>query len=225
MLRRVEKSGWEAFRDRANIYEKTLLPGENLEDFEDLLKRHYEEWTPDGTTEEYLTLDIAKWRWERDRFERSQELAIFRRQYEFRSVNQLLQGIRKLRLLAPEFQAAKSAEDVEKVLSKVDEPLTTFVRIKWPLESSGQSENWGSVIAEGLATLPDLIGNPAKQMLLLQEEFPALEQLHKLEQFDAKIDRTITRLMRVKTMKQMHRQLEPKVISIPQDKRIANRQL
>jgi hypothetical protein len=223
MLRRVEKSGWEAFRNRANIYETTLLPGENLEDFEDLLKRHYEEWTPDGTTEEYLTLDIAKWRWERDRFERSQQLSMFCRQYEFRSVNQLLQGIRKLRLLAPEFQAAKSAEDVEKVLSKVDEPLTTFVRIKWPLESSGQSENWGSVIAEGLATLPNLIGDRARQMLLLQEEFPALERLHKLEQFDAKIDRTIKRLMQVKTMKQMHRQIEPKVISIPQDKRIASR--
>jgi hypothetical protein len=225
MLRRVEKSGWEAFRDRANIYEKTLLPGENLEDFEDLLKRHYEEWTPDGTTEEYHTREIAKLRWERDRFERSQQLSMFRRQSDFMTINQFLRGIRKLRRLAPEFQAAKSAEDVEKVLSKVDEPVATFVRGKWPLESSGQSENWGSVIAEGLATLPDLIGNPAKQMLLLQEEFPALEQLHKLEQFDAKIDRTITRLMRVKTMKQMHRQLEPKVISIPQDKRIANRQL
>jgi hypothetical protein len=219
MLRKVEKSGWEAFRDRANIYEILLLPGENLEDFEDLLKRHYEEYRPDGTTEEFLTLDIAKWRWERDRFERSQELAIFRRQYEFRSVNQLLQGIRKLRRLAPEFQAAKSAEDVEKVLSKVDELVATFVRIKWPLESSGQSENWGSVIAEGLATLPNVIGvDRAQQMLMLQEQFPALERLHKLEQFDAKIDRTIKRLMQVKTMKQMHRQLEPKVISISQDK-------
>ena len=78
------------------------------------------------------------------------------------------------------------------------------------------------MIAEGLATLPDLIGDPAQQMLLLQEEFPALERLHKLEQFDAKIDRTITRLMRVKTMKQMHRQLEPKVIPISQ-KRIASK--
>jgi len=223
MLRKVEKSGWEAFRDRANIYEKTLLPGENLEDFEDLLKRHYEEWTPDGTTEEYLTLDIAKWRWERDRYERSQQLSMFRRQYEFRSVNHLLQGIRKLRRLAPEFQAAKSAEDVEKVLSKVDELVATFVHIKWPLENSAQSENWGSVIAEGLATLPNVIGvDRAQQMLMLQEQFPALERLHKLEQFDAKIDRTIKRLMQVKTMKQMHRQLEPKVISISPDKRIAS---
>ena len=223
MLRKVEKSGWEAFRDRANIYEKTLLPGENLEDFEDLLKRHYEEWTPDGTTEKDLTLDIAKWRWERDRYERSQQLSMFRRQYEFRSVNHLLQGIRKLRRLAPEFQAAKSAEDVEKVLSKVDELVATFVHIKWPLENSAQSENWGSVIAEGLATLPNVIGvDRAQQMLMLQEQFPALERLHKLEQFDAKIDRTIKRLMQVKTMKQMHRQLEPKVISISPDKRIAS---
>jgi len=223
MLRKVEMSGWEAFRDRANIYEITLLPGEDLQVFEELLKRHFEEFRPDGTTEEFHTQEIAKLRWERDRYERSQQLSMFRRQWEFANINQFLQGIRKLRRLAPEFQAAKSAEDVEKVLSKVDELVATFVHIKWPLESSGQSENWGSVIAEGLATLPNVIGvDRAQQMLMLQEQFPALERLHKLEQFDAKIDRTIKRLMQVKTMKQMHRQLEPKVISISPDKRIAS---
>ena len=222
MLRKVEKSGWKAFRDRANIYETTLLPGEDLQHFEDLLKSHFEEFRPDGTTEEFHTREIAKLRWERDRYERSQQLSMFRRQWEFANINQFLHGIRKLRPLAPEFQAAKRTEDVEKVLSKVDERVATFVRRRWPLESSNQSENWGSVIAEGLATLPDLIGDPAQQILLLQEEFPALERLHKLEQFDAKIDRTITRLMRVKTMKQMHRQLEPKVIPISQ-KRIASK--
>ena len=222
MLRKVEMSGWEAFRDRANIYEMTMMPSENVEDFEDLLRSHFEEFRPDGTTEEFHTREIAKWRWERDRYERSQQLLMFGRQWGFETFNQLLRGIRKLRPLAPKFQAAKSAEDVEKVLSKVDEPVATFVRGKWPLESSGQSENWGSVIAEGLATLPNVIGmDRAQQMLMLQEEFPALERLHKLEQFDAKIDRTITRLMRVKTMKQMHRQLEPKVIPISQ-KRIAS---
>jgi hypothetical protein len=222
MLRKVEKSGWEAFRDRGNIYEMTLLPNENLEDFEDLLKGHYEEFTPDGTTEEDLTLQIAKWRWERDRYDRSQQLAMFRRQFEFMTVNEFLRGIRKLKTLAPKFQAAKSPEDVEKVLTKVDEWVATFVRNKWPLESGAESESWGSVIAEGLATLPDVIGDPAQQMLRLQEEFPVLERLHKSEQFDAKIERTIKRLMHVKTMKQMHRQLEPKVISIPHDKRIGS---
>jgi hypothetical protein len=223
MLRKVEMSGWEAFKDRANIYEITLLPGEDLQHFEDLLKRNYEEWRPDGTTEEFHTLEIAKFRWERDRYERSQQLSMFGRQYEFVTINQFLHGIRMLRPLAPEFQAAKRTEDVEKVLSKVDERVAIFVRRKWPLESSAQSENWGTVIAEGLATLPDLILDPAQQILLLEEEFPALERLHKLEQFDAKIDRTIKRLMQVKTMKQMHRQLEPKVILIPQDKKIASR--
>jgi hypothetical protein len=222
MLRKVEMSGWEAFRDRANIYEMTMMPGENVEDFEDLLRRHYEEFRPDGTTEGFYALEIAKWRWERDRYERSQQLSMFRRQWEFATINQFLRGIRQLKPLAPEFQAAKSAEDVEKVLSKVDEQVATVVRKRWPLESSAEFESWGSVIAKGLATLPDLIGDPAQQMLILQEEFPALERLHKLEQFDAKIERTIKRLMQVKTMKQMHRQLEPKVIPISRDKRIGS---
>ena len=39
-----------------------------------------------------------------------------------------------------------------------------------------------------------------------------------LEQIDVAIDRTIKRLMQLKTMKQMFRQLEPKVISTSQNK-------
>ena len=38
--------------------------------------------------------------------------------------------------------------------------------------------------------------------------------LARIERLDAMIDRTIKRLMQVKTMKQMHRQLEPKLINL-----------
>jgi hypothetical protein len=213
MLRELKTSGWKAFRDRAKIFEITMLVGEKLEDFEDLLKSHYEEWTPDGTTEEYLTLEIAKLRWQRDRCERSQQLLMDLRQHDFVTCNRLAHELRKLKSLVPEFQAAKNEDDVEKVLSKVEEFAANSVRKKWPLESSG-SERWGSEIAKGLARLPNFILgiNRTEQMLKLEEEFPVLDRLHKLEQFDLKIARTIKHLMQVKTMKQMHRQLEPKLI-------------
>jgi len=38
--------------------------------------------------------------------------------------------------------------------------------------------------------------------------------LARIERLDAMIDRTIKRLMQLKTMKQMHGQLEPKLIEV-----------
>ena len=40
------------------------------------------------------------------------------------------------------------------------------------------------------------------------------DDLARLERLDAMIDRTIKRLMQVKTMKQMHGRLEPKLINL-----------
>jgi hypothetical protein len=39
--------------------------------------------------------------------------------------------------------------------------------------------------------------------------------LARLERLDAMIDRTIKRLMQIKTMKQMHGRFEPKLINVP----------
>ena len=68
--------GWNSFRDRARIYEITLLPGETYEQFEQLLKDHYEEFLPDGTTEEHKVRKLATLRWEHDRLDRSQQLSM-----------------------------------------------------------------------------------------------------------------------------------------------------
>jgi hypothetical protein len=44
------------------------------------------------------------------------------------------------------------------------------------------------------------------------------QDLARIERLDAMIDRTIKRLMQLKSMKQMYRRLEPKLISIPAPK-------
>jgi hypothetical protein len=72
---------------------------------------------------------------------------------------------------------------------------------------------------------PKLEGGPVNGREIffkLLDEFPIIERLKQLEQIDVAIDRTIKRFMQAKTMKQMYRQLEPKVISIPQDKKAAS---
>jgi hypothetical protein len=44
------------------------------------------------------------------------------------------------------------------------------------------------------------------------DRFPIVEYIDVIEKFDVPIDRTIKRLMQLKTVKQMHRQLEPKLV-------------
>ena len=78
--------GWVAFKNRARIYEITLLPGETYEQFEQLLRGYYEEFMPDGTSEEDEVRHLATLRWERDRLDRSQQLLMSLRR------NQLIRG-------------------------------------------------------------------------------------------------------------------------------------
>ena len=52
------------------------------------------------------------------------------------------------------------------------------------------------------------------------QAFPIDEEFSAVEQMDATIDRTLKRFMQLKTMKQMFRQLEPKVIESSKTKRL-----
>ena len=66
-------SGWEAFRDRAEIYETTMIAAEKHHEFETLLRELYEEFFPDGKTEEDLVNRLAVLHWERRRLYRSEQ--------------------------------------------------------------------------------------------------------------------------------------------------------
>ena len=70
-----------------------------------------------------------------------------------------------------------------------------------------------------IAALPDRPSHGRELFSKLVEEFSILERHEQFEKIDVTIDRTIKRLMQLKTMKQMHRQLEPKVIAPSQNKK------
>jgi hypothetical protein len=203
-------SGWDAFKDRARIYDITLLPGETYEQFEALLKDHYEEFLPDGTTEEHKVRKLATLRWEHDRLERSQQLSISMRQYELMSVF-ALQDLRKLRTRASEFQKAKSAEDVERLLLELDSVHAAAIRATCQLDNC-EPERWGDVIAKALTTWDVEEIDRVSLLSELHEQFPVLDRVQKLDRIDVLIDRTIKSLMQLKAVKQMYRQLEPKMV-------------
>jgi hypothetical protein len=115
-------SGWRAFRDRAPIYETTMIPAETHRAFEDLHRELYEEFSPVGITEERLVQRLAVLNLERDRLYRYTQFKMEIRQAEIKRQVPFAQSIKKTKSRAVEFQKAKIAKEVEKFLSEdVDE--------------------------------------------------------------------------------------------------------
>lgn len=217
-------SGWDAYRDRAGICSTTMIPTETRRAFEDLHRELYEEFLPVGTTEEGLIRRLADLTWERDRLYRYLQFKMEIRKAELSDQVPRAQFFADLKSDAIEIRNAKIMEEVERFFSKVEDIANGK---QSPPEKCQQSQNWrdpkipGKEIVEGLASLEIGPINDRDIFFKLVEEFPIIERLKQFEQIDVAIDRTIKRFIQVKTMKQMYRQLEPKVISISQDKKIS----
>ena len=68
----------------------------------------------------------------------------------------------------------------------------------------------------GISLGPELL--PGKEFIEVVD-LPSFDQhLARIERLDAMIDRTIKRLIQLKSMKQMYRRLEPRLINIPASK-------
>jgi hypothetical protein len=213
-------SGWEAFGPRARIFDTTMIPAENHRDFENRLRDLYEEFFPAGPTEEDLVERLAVLRWERDRVYRYEQMKMEKRQAELNSLVEFANFDRKLRSLVPEFQKARTVKEVEGLLSELEDAGIQIGK-QWPLEKCDDPEKWGRIIAEGLTLPPYHEEFHGRDVFFkLVEEFPIIERLERLERIDVMIDRTIKRLLQLKTMKQMHRELEPKVMTISEPKRL-----
>jgi len=206
-------SGWEAFRDRAGIVETTMIPGETHRAFEALHRELYDEFLPVGTMEERLIQRLAVLNWERDRLYRSIQFKMEMRQGELNRQVPHAQTIAKLKSRA---QNARISREVEAFLSEHEDAAT---QKQSPPEKYRDPKMADSDFIERLASLEIGPINGRDIFFKLIEEFPIIERIKQLEQIDVAIDRTIKRFMQAKTMKQMYRQLEPKVISILQDKK------
>src|SRR6202035_5394085 len=123
--------------------------------------------------------------------------------------------------LAPKFREATSVEQVEAVLAPLSPLYANTIRGEWPFKPGDDPQKWGPKIAEGLLTWkPAPRHEQAGEFIeiLKLDEFDMA--LTRIERLDAMIDRTIKRLMQLKTMKQMHGRLEPKLIDLPATKNL-----
>jgi hypothetical protein len=207
-------TSWDAFRDSANINDLIMLPGESHEKYEDLLRKLHEDLTPNGIMEEIQVLKMTKAIWTRQRTDRYVQLKMHETQLKLRVTNTISHHVEKLKLLAPKFLEAVSVKEVEELLDGLEDPLgKQLIVARWPLEKCNPASTWGSVIAQGLSsTVPDKRFEGDHEFFKMVDTFPIDEDFSTLERMDATIDRTLKRLMQLKTMKQMFRQLEPKLI-------------
>jgi hypothetical protein len=209
-----------ALKHGANASE-VMLWGEKYKDYEALRDGLYQEFTPSGSTEEYLVQTLLDLRWRRRRLECHEQIVIQQRLERVRKENEYSHHVDNLRSFAPEFRKATSEEQVEAVLATLSPIYRNTIRNQWPFKSGDDSQKWGPQIAEGLlAWKPAPRHEQANEFtkILDLDEFDTA--LARIERLDAMIDRTIKRLMQLKTMKQMHGRLEPKLIDVPATKNL-----
>jgi hypothetical protein len=206
---------WKSFKDRSSIYDMVTFVTEQSErTFEDILRGLYEEYSPVGITEEELIRRLATLFWEREELCRFFRFKMEIRLAELNSQLPYAQFIAWVKSRAIEFKKAKNIEEGKKFFSELDAAAQEGddAALKW-LEEYRSPKMWGNGAGELLSSLPDVgPANGRDIFLKVVEEFPVMERLEQFEKIDVLIDRTIKRLMQVKTMKQMVRQAEPRLI-------------
>jgi hypothetical protein len=203
-----------ALKHGANVKE-VMLWSEKYEDYESLRADLYVEFSPAGSTEEYLVRALLDLRWRRRRLDCYDRITTQKRLSEIRKENKSIRNRENVAAFATEFKEADSVEKVEAVLSKLPAGYELAILSHWPLEVGADPVTWGSKIGKALARWkPETRHEGADEFVEVFDLDTFDDDLARVERLDAMIDRTIKRLMQVKTMKQMYGRLEPKLINL-----------
>lgn len=195
--------------------QEVMLWGETYKDYEALRTRAYEEWFPEGLTEEFEVKALIELLWRRRRLDRYEKISTQKRLDRIRSDNERSRHIENLKAFASEFNAADTADKVNVLLGQLSPLYRTTIRRDWPLQEGDDPAKWGARIASGLSAWRVPVRHEGADEFLeaLDPEDAFDRSLGRIERLDAMIDRTIKRLVQIKTMKQMHGQLKPKLVT------------
>jgi len=202
-----------ALKHGANATE-VMLWSERYEDYEQLRAELYLEFSPSGSTEEYLVRTLLDLRWRRRRLDCYDQITMQKQLNEIREDNETSREIEKLAAVASEFEGADTVEKVEVIFSGLDPGYSEVIRSHWPLEAGADPVAWGSKMRADLARRTTVRLEGPDQFIKIFDPDTFDDDLARIERLDAMIDRTIKRLIQVKTMKQMHARLEPKLIDL-----------
>ena len=195
--------------------QEVMLWGETYEDYEALRTRAYEEWFPVGLTEEFEVKALIELLWRRRQLDRYEKISTQKRLDRVRKDNEESRHIENLKTFASEFNAASTLEQVNTVLSKLSSLYCNTIRLHWPLREGDDPDKWGAGIASGLSSWKAPARHEGADEFLetIDPEEVFDRSLGRIERLDAMIDRTIKRLVQIRTMKQMYSRLQPKLVT------------
>ena len=196
--------------------QEVMLWSEKYEDYEALRVGLYEEWLPQGKTEEYEVNALLGLLWRQQRLGRYERISTQTKLAALHEENARSRHVENLRSLGPDFEQAKTVEEVVELLSKLAPIYSNTIRSEWPQKEGDDPTKWGSKIASGLsAWKPSERHEEGREFIEVFDVLMLNHSLDLIERLDSMIDRTVKRLMQIKTMKQMFNQLEPKLINAP----------
>ena len=182
--------------------EMIILPGEDPEEFDALYLALSDEWSPDGPTQEDRVLNIAKNLWRKRRLSRLR--ADYARSLQKRELWVEKQDIDILEKFSNEVRAGKPKLEIKMSSGWRD----IFLKYN-PRKENESDEDWLkrlADVADGLrALLTEKRGDQAEFIVqaLFSDEKAIARDLALEERIDAKIDKDILSLGRMKTMQEM----------------------
>ena len=192
-----------------------MLWSETHEEYEALRAGAYQEWCPEGVTEEFEVNTLVQLLWRRRRFDRYEQIGTQKRLDHIRHGNEQSRHIANLKAFAPEFNAADTVEKVNAVLAQLSPLYRNTIHRDLPLKDGDDPCKWGSSIAIALSAwkAPARHEDADEFLATIDVEEMFDRNLVRIERMDAMIDRAIKRLVQIKAMKQMHGQLQPKLVN------------
>ena len=191
--------------------QEVILPGENGRDYELMLVELYEEWAPEGLTERELVDRLAALYWRRRRVHLYQQAKLQQRVRVVRHNNEVMRNWQILKKFAPEFAGATSVKAVQRVLARIDTYRDAI--LSWvPRDASKDETKWGPAIADYLSKLKIEALEGADEFVASTDPLEELDW-RRTDRVDEDIDRTIKRLVQVRTSKQLFPRKDPRLSS------------
>jgi hypothetical protein len=198
-----------------------MLPGESLRGYDALVAELNQEWVPEGPTEQGLVDRLVGLYWRRQRLDRYERSKLKQRVEQIREYNEVNRDRENLKNWGMKLGQAESIEAVEGILSRLSPYYVEIITEAVPREAQ-EAAAWGPAIGAYFSDfeLKDQLEGPAQFIAIVNPDLIE-NDMARSDRVDEAIDRTIKRLMQVKTAKQISPMMrrkadaDPKLINVP----------
>jgi hypothetical protein len=180
-----------------------ILPGERETEYRALRAALYDEYQPDGVSEEFFVDEIFSLIWKKRRLESFNKVRLYDRVVQANTDNEANRHRKFMKGLAPKFSEATSVDAVEAMFSTLNSVYVEVIGRWVPREKCKDPAQWGPTIGKFLSDLkPEVLQDPGLFAATVNPDLMELELSRSLR-LDEAIDRSIKRFFQVKIAKQM----------------------